>query len=259
MSVGAHPRESMHFSPLGDRAVVIALGATIDEATHRRVRAVCARLEMRPVAGMIECVPAFASVVVHYDPARVPLHASVGDARALARNAPASTQDASPYACMVASLADALTPPLDERPLSAAVVEIPVCYGHEFGPDLVDVARHAHLTPDEVVQMHAAGDYRVHMIGFLPGFPYLGGLSDRLATPRRATPRTLVPAGSVGIGGRQTGIYPMDAPGGWQLIGRTPLALFLPDQEPPTRLRMGDRVRFRPISAQEFERWSPSA
>jgi KipI family sensor histidine kinase inhibitor len=105
------------------------------------------------------------------------------------------------------------------------------------------------MTADEVVRRHAAGDYVVHMVGFLPGFAYLGGLDPRLATPRRATPRTVVPAGSVGIGGQQTGVYPMDSPGGWHLIGRTELRLFDPRRDPPTLLRAGDRVRFRPLGA----------
>ena len=123
-------------------------------------------------------------------------------------------------------------------------IEIPVAYGGDHGPDLGDVAAHTGLTPAEVVRRHTAGEYIVYLLGFLPGFAFMGGLAPELATPRRAEPRTAVPARSVGIGGEQTGIYPVASPGGWQLIGRTPLDLFDPTAEPPTLLRPGDRVRF---------------
>jgi inhibitor of KinA len=134
------------------------------------------------------------------------------------------------------------------------MVEIPVCYGGAFGPDLAFVAQHAQLTPDEVVARHSAPNYLVHMIGFTPGFPYLGGLDERLATPRLASPRAQVPAGTVGIAGAQTGIYSVPTPGGWQLIGRTPLQLFNPAWDAPSLLRAGQHLRFVPISAAEYAR-----
>jgi inhibitor of KinA len=232
------------FSPLGDRAVVIELGRSIDEATHRRVRAVCARLDEHPVPGFVEYVPAFASVVVHYDPARVTESRGNGAA--------------TPHASFVAALSAALTDLAHEPVPAPFVVEIPVCYGGELGPDLDDVAKLHDLSSDEVIRIHEAGDYLVYMIGFLPGFAYLGGLSERIATPRRPTPRTAVPAGSVGIGGSQTGVYPMVSPGGWHLIGRTPMPMFLADRDPPVLLRAGDHVRFRRISAEEFRDWEPA-
>jgi inhibitor of KinA len=126
---------------------------------------------------------------------------------------------------------------------------IPVCYGGEFGPDLNDVAAAHATTADTIIATHTEGLYTVAMIGFLPGFPYLEGLPPSLHTPRRATPRTAVPAGSVGIGGSSTGVYPFASPGGWQIIGRTPRALFSPTREPPALLQAGDRVRFTPITA----------
>lgn len=128
----------------------------------------------------------------------------------------------------------------------AREVDIPVIYGGEVGPDLDEVARHTGMTPQQVVECHAAAAYVVYFLGFQPGFPYLGGMPEQLTAPRRAEPRLSVPAGSVGIGGSQTGIYPQAAPGGWQLIGRTPLALFNPQDTPPTLLRPGDSVRFVP-------------
>lgn len=132
------------------------------------------------------------------------------------------------------------------------IVEIPVCYGGEYGPDLAHVAAHNGLTEQEVITLHSGGDYLVYTLGFAPGFPYLGGLSEQLATPRRDTPRVRIPAGSVGIAGVQTGIYPLETPGGWQLIGRTPISLFRPHRQPPTLLSSGNRLVFRPISEQEY-------
>jgi len=131
-------------------------------------------------------------------------------------------------------------------------VEVPVCYGGEFGPDLLRVAALAKLSPEELVRRHSAAEYLVHLVGFAPGFPYLGGLPRELQTPRHAKPRMVVPPGSVGIGGEQAGIYPLATPGGWNLIGRTPLRLFRPEQNPPVLLAAGDRVKFRPIPPGEF-------
>lgn len=226
----------MRLLPLGDRALLIHLGDGIDQATHRRVRAVCQRLEQRPIPGVVDWVPAFASVAVHYDPAAVPGGDGPGTPyQRLAERVEATLRGAAP---------DALPPP--------RVVEIPVCYGGEMGPDLEEVGRHHGLAAEEVVRIHAGGDYRVYMLGFAPGFAYLGGLDERIVTPRRPTPRTRVPAGSVGIGGRQTGVYPLPSPGGWHLIGRTPLRLFSTDAEPPALLHAGDRVRFRAIPPEQF-------
>src|SRR5438105_1640976 len=200
----------MHLSPLGDRALLIHLGDTIDESTHRLVRAVSARLASRPVPGTIELVPAFASVAIHYDPAGVPNEHAEG----------------SPYARFAAAVEAALIGLTDEALPPPRTVAIPVCYGGDYGPDLDQVARQHGLSADDVVRLHTGATYRVYMLGFAPGFAYLGGLPEALATPRRAEPRTVVPAGSVGIGGSQTGIYPLASPGGWQLIGRTPVRLF---------------------------------
>lgn len=217
----------MQIEPLGDSAVLVRLGEAMDESALRLVRAACARLETEPVPGLVELVPAFNTLAVHYDPARI--------------------ADADPYGAMV-SVLDRRLRTLEAVPLPPTrTVEIPVVYGGTAGPDLAVVASHAGMSPEDVAHIHAAGQYLVHMIGFAPGFPYLGGLDPRLACPRRATPRTTVPAGSVGIGGSQTGIYPLESPGGWQLIGRTPLVLFDPAREPPALLRPGDRVRFRPM------------
>lgn len=218
----------MQIEPLGDCAALVRFEDRIDEAMLRLVRAACARLEAQPVPGMIELVPAFTSVALCYDPVRV--------------------GSPTPYRAVAAALEARLQGLEAGEAPAGRTVEIPVRYGGEAGPDLATVAARAGLTPEEVVGLHAAGDYLVHMIGFAPGFPYLGGLDERLHCPRRAVPRTAVPAGSVGIGGSQTGVYPLESPGGWQLIGRTPLALFDPGRDPPTLLAAGDRVRFVPLT-----------
>ena len=140
-----------------------------------------------------------------------------------------------------------------QRDTGKRLVEIPVCYEAEFALDLEEVSRQAQIDPTKIVDLHCAAQYRVNCIGFTPGFPFLGGLDKRLATPRRSIPRKEIPAGSVAIAGGQTGIYPMKSPGGWNIIGRTPLHLFDPRKDPPALLRPGDRVRFRAITRSEFE------
>src|SRR5579884_2716552 len=222
----------MRLSPLGDGAILITLGNTIDPATHRLVRATVARIDAARIMGVVDVVPAFASVAVHYEPAQFRADA--------------------PYEDLASVLWDLLSDLTHSALPPARVVEIPVCYGGDFGPDLDDVAARHALTPDDVVRLHSGAVYLVYMVGFMPGFAYLGGLPDKIATPRRSSPRSAVPAGTVGIGGNQTGVYPLVSPGGWNLIGRTPLRMFDPSREPPTLLAAGDRVRFRAISLDEF-------
>lgn len=214
--------------PLGERALEVVLGSTVDRHTFHRVQAAVQQVEAAPPPGLVECVPTFTTLVIYYDPLVVAYHAfAEGVAKLLAGTA--------------------RWPALPPR-----VVEIPVCYGGPFGEDLPVVAEHCGLAIEEVVALHTEPLYLVHMLGFVPGFPYLGGLSPRLAMPRRNSPRLKVAAGSVGIAGEQTGIYPFETPGGWQLIGRTPLPLFSPERNPPTLLQPGDLVRFRPITAEEY-------
>ena len=211
--------------PLGDRALTVDL-ATADGAPPRAlVRALAARLNADTVPGVVAVVPAIQSVTLHYDPRRTTFGALHG------------TLDH-----ILASLE--VTADADVEP-----VVIPVCYGGEFGPDLQDVANAHQTTPDAIVAAHTDALYTVAMIGFLPGFPYLDGLAPSLHTPRRATPRTAVPAGSVGIGGSSTGVYPFTSPGGWHTIGRTPRVLFSATRDRPSLLQAGDRVRFTAISA----------
>lgn len=235
----ANPTPPPRLYPLGDAAVVLELGQAISPATHQLIQAFSKVLAQRPPPGLREVVPAFTTLTVYYDP--------------LALFAAGA---ASPYEQM-ASVLQSLLPAARAAVahyVPGPLVEIPVCYGGDLGPDLGLVARHAQLAPAEVIARHAAPEYLVYMVGFAPGFPYLGGLDARLATPRRAQPRALVPAGAVGIAGAQTGVYSLPTPGGWQLIGRTPLRLFDAGRAQPSLLQAGDRLRFVPISEAEFQR-----
>jgi inhibitor of KinA len=216
------------YRSLGDRAVVVELGHRIDGETFDRVQALSQCLSQATIPGLVEHVPAYTTVTIYYDPLRAT------------------------YADMRGAVEQLLLAMKASTPTAARTIEIPVCYGGEFGVDLEYVAEHHRITVDEVIAIHSGETYRVHMLGFAPGFPYLGGLSERIATPRRDTPRLKVPAGSVGIAGSQTGVYPLETPGGWQIIGRTPLAPFRPAENPPTLLSPGDLVRFRPITSEEF-------
>lgn len=235
--------------PLGDSALVVRFGDSIAPETHRRVRQLTDYLQLHPFAGMIECVPAFASVTIYYEP--LTLLTEYG------AEAAAADRDF-PYGIACALAAGILRRLRDDPVSPARVVEIPVCYGGEWGPDLDEVAEHNGLTREEVIRLHASADYLVYMLGFAPGFAYLGGMSERIATPRRQTPRLAIPAGTVAIGGGQTGVYPIETPGGWQCIGRTPVDLFLPRQMPPALLKAGDVVRFCPIDRNTFDRWKES-
>lgn len=158
-----------------------------------------------------------------------------------------------PDLCAPSLLNEGQNKPLLNAKMSKTIIEIPVCYGGEFGPDLEYVAAHHHLSTDEVIRIHCSSEYLIYAIGFAPGFPYMGGMSEQIATPRKSTPRLVIPAGSVGIAGKQTGIYPLATPGGWQLIGRTPLALFQPHQYPPVLLQSGSYIRFRAIDHAEYD------
>ncbi|QWC23181.1 5-oxoprolinase subunit PxpB [Bacillus haikouensis] len=223
--------------PLGDSAVVIQLGNAIEAGTHEKVKLVTSILEKTPQEWQVDIIPAFTTVTIYYDPMLV-LQERDGQL---------------PYEGVCSILAELLTGDAAHTSASGRVVEIPVCYGGEYGPDLEEVAAHHGITTEEVISKHANGDYLVYMIGFAPGFPYVGGLDPELATPRKKSPRMKIPAGSVGIAGDQTGVYPIETPGGWQLIGRTPLSLFQPDAETPSLLQAGDRIKFVSISENEFK------
>jgi len=228
--------------PVGESAIVIEFGKTISPAIHRKVRALARYLDSYPFPGMVEYVAAYTSITVFYDPVIIK---NRNDNQEKADNQLSYT--------IVSGLIEECMSKLDDSfGGQARIVEIPVCYGGDFGPDIEYVAEYNKLTVNEVIDIHSSGQYLVYMIGFAPGFPYVGGMSERISTPRRQSPRMSIPAGTVGIAGMQTGVYPIVTPGGWQLIGRTPLALFRPNEQPPSLLQSGDIVRFCPISYKEF-------
>jgi KipI family sensor histidine kinase inhibitor len=211
------------YLPAGDSAVVVEVGDTIHPDINRVIRGLIMTLEHRLIPGIRQCIPTYRSVLVIYDPAQFLFHEIVKQLQ----QCEAHLQQA-------------------ELP-EPHIIEIPVVYGGEFGPDLEFVAESTHLSISKVIALHSEPQYLVYMLGFTPGFCYLGGMDERLETPRLAEPRTKIPAGSVGIAGKQTGVYPIDSPGGWQLIGRTPLHLFDPHRDPPVWIQTGDLVRFVPV------------
>ena len=212
------------FKPAGDQALLVIFGDSIDLQVNRRVHALDRTLAQNPCSGVLETVPTYTSLLVYYDSLQVE-YRQVRD----------EVQQ------RIETLAEA-----EIRP--ARRVEIPTHYGGEYGPDLPHVAEHNRLSVEEVIRLHSSRDYPVYMMGFTPGFPYLGGMDERIATPRLQSPRTHLPVGSVGIAGEQTGIYPIESPGGWQIIGRTPLTLFDPQAEQPFLLAPGDLVCFVPLN-----------
>ena len=212
----------------GEGCLVVELADEIHRPSNARLQLLRRSLEEDPPAGLRECVPTYRSLAVYFDP----LLCRREDLEARIRTA----------------LAEARTEAETER----SVVVLPVCYGGEYGPDLENVAAHTGLSAEEVIRRHTGRDCYCFMLGFTPGFPYLGGMDESLATPRLANPRTVIPGGSVGIAGKQTGVYPIDSPGGWQLIGRTPLRLFDPDRDPATLVDAGDWIRFQRVDERTF-------
>lgn len=236
--------EKMNFqiTPMGDQTVMIVLGEDNDSATLNKVQFLASYLELHPFDWMIEYIPAFTSIAIIYDPMKIAC--KIRSKKQL------------PYEYVIEQLVPILSKKIADHADGRRVIEIPVCYGGEYGPDLEFVAAVNGLTTDDVIQIHASGRYIVQMIGFAPGFPYISSDDlEKIAAPRKETPRMKIPAQSVGIGGKQTGIYPIETPGGWQIIGRTPLRLFRPQMIPPSLLQAGDEIKFIPISAEEFINW----
>ena len=213
---------------MGDRGLLVELGDGISRPINQKVHSLFVGLKGRRLKGIKELVPGYRSLMVVYDPL------------------------VSSLSSFKSQIMD-IWGTVDEAQLpSPRIVEIPVVYGDEFGPDLEWVAHYLKMTPEEVIRLHTQPTYQVYMIGFMPGYPYMGEVVDSLVTPRRETPRTHVMQGSVGIAQKQTGIYPVTSPGGWQIIGRTPIRLFDPQKNPPSFLEMGYRVNFYPITAKEM-------
>jgi len=213
----------------GDCAVTVVFPQEISPAVNAAVCGFAARFSAMGLPGISELVPTYSAVTIHYDPILLDMD-KLEDAIRQAAEAQDEAADA-----------------------EGETVVIPVVYGGEYGPDLENVCTHNGLTPDEVIAIHSGREYLIYMLGFTPGFPYMGGMDERIATPRLKTPRTAIPAGSVGIAGAQTGVYPIQSPGGWQLIGRTPYKLFDMDRAEPFLLKAGQKVVFKPITEEEYK------
>jgi KipI family sensor histidine kinase inhibitor len=216
-------------SPAGDSAVWVEFGNEISPALNNRVHGLAKSLTEKPLRGVVDMVPAYASLLVCYDPMVVSGKKLSAALASRAKKNPGTEQG------------------------QGRVVGIPVCYDGDFAPDMEAVCAHTGFSRKEVIARHSSPLYRIYMLGFLPGFPYLGGLDPALETPRLETPRTKIPARSVGIGGAQTGIYPLESPGGWRIIGRTPLKPYDPDRAEPFLYAAGDSIRFYPVSRDEYD------
>lgn len=229
---------SYRFFPLGDSAITLDYGNVIDETINRKIIALFHSLNKEPLKGMIEAVPAYSSLTVYYDVIQ------------LKKFAPGNTTIAEWMIRQFEKRIELMQPEDDSL---SRHIKIPVCYEKEFASDIEELALLKKISVDEVIHIHSSKTYRVYMLGFLPGFAYMGEVDEKIEMPRRSLPRQKIKPGSVGIAGRQTGIYPMVSPGGWQIIGRTPLMLFNAESENPTLLRAGDTIQFYSISKDEFE------
>lgn len=214
--------------PAGDQAVLVEFENIIAKDTNARVRNLASLVEKETSTGFGEVILGYRTLLIHYDPVRLSYEQVVKRLKQWGE--------------------------MDHNSISSAsrTVRVPVLYGGEWGPDLNDVAVHNNLSPEEVISIHSGGEYLVYFLGFTPGYPFMGGMSEKISTPRLPSPRVSIPAGSVGIAGNQTGIYPVKSPGGWRLIGRTPLKLYDPEREKPFLFESGDIVRFEVITYEEF-------
>ena len=219
----------IRFLPAGDSAVVAEFGNEISEAVNRCVHAFAAAVEKSGIPGIRELVPTYRSLMIHYDPRTIR------------------------YGELLTALSALSAEETADADAERHILVIPVLYGGEAGPDIGNVAEKNGLSPDEVIELHTGTDYRIYMLGFTPGFTYLGGMDPRLETPRLSTPRVKIPAGSVGIAGMQTGVYPIDSPGGWQLIGRTPVPFYDPSRPEPILPKAGWYICFRSVSGEEYK------
>lgn len=214
--------------PSGDQALTLQFGNAVDPVINDQVRALAEAITHKKIPGVLELVPTFCSLTVYYDPLTIKYGSLAMEIRRLAAQAETAEEK------------------------SGRLLKIPCCYGARFGPDLADMEKHTGLYRDEIIAIHSSTDYKVYMLGFLPGFVYLGGLDPRLHIPRLSVPRLKIPKGAVGIGGSQTGVYPLDSPGGWRLIGGTPVDFYDPGRSEPVLCRPGDYIRFVSVTILDY-------
>lgn len=222
--------QNIKITPAGDSALLIEFGNTINEEINRKIKTVVQLMRDRDVEGIVDIIPTFCSLLINYDPTVIL------------------------YDDLREKMQEIAQMDVEAGAARKKVYEIPVCYGGEFGPDMKNIMENSGLSEEEVIRVHSSCDYLIYMLGFLPGFCYLGGLDERIHTPRLKTPRIAIPAGSVGIGGSQTGIYPLDSPGGWQLMGKTPVKTYDPNRADPILVQAGEYIRFVPIDMDEYNR-----
>ena len=221
--------EEVKYLIAGDRALVVEFGDKIEEEVNSKIRSLTVAIKQEGIIGINETVPTYRSLMVIYDPMIIELDELIGAIKSI-----------------ISRMHELKLP-------DAKVIEIPTLYGGEYGPDIEFVADHNKISIDEVIKIHTDMEYLIYMIGFTPGFPYLGGMSNKIEAPRLQNPRTKIPAQSVGIAGKQTGIYPIESPGGWQLIGRTPVKLYDPYRKDPVLLNAGDYIKFVQIDENEYK------
>ena len=213
---------------VGDSSVLIEFGKEISPEINARIATMIKLMKVQQIEGIVDMIPSFCALLINYD------------SRVIS------------YSDLNKRLENVLKLDAKAEVAAAEVFEIPVCYGGKFGPDMANLVEHSGLSEKEIIEIHSGSDYLIYMLGFLPGFPYLGGLDERIHIPRLANPRIKIPAGSVGIGGAQTGIYPLDSPGGWQLLGQTPVKTYDPEREVPILFEAGDYIRFVPVSEKGY-------
>lgn len=222
--------DKIKFLTAGDSAIVMEFGNTIEKEINAKISAVVENLKEKKIDGILDILPTYRSILINYDPVKI----SYGEMVEILKGLGKSNKD--------------------NKSDKVRLIEIPTLYGKEYGPDIEFVAENANLSVDDVIKIHAGKDYLVYMMGFMPGFTYLGGLDERIATPRLKSPRLKIEPGSVGIAANQTGMYPLESPGGWQLIGRTPLKLYDDTKEPPVFIQAGDYIRYIPITKEEYDK-----
>ncbi|MDM5199150.1 5-oxoprolinase subunit PxpB [Fictibacillus enclensis] len=226
--------QNINYLSFGEAGILLEFGSVMDKKVNLQIHNTAKWLNDHPFDGFIETVPAYTTLTVLYDPMKF-IH-----------------PNKSAFELAVEQIKRRIESMPEENVTVGRTIEIPVCYGGDFGPDLENVAGINRLSQQEVISIHTERTYYVYMLGFAPGFPFLGGMAKEIAAPRLSSPRLTIPKGSVGIAGEQTGIYPIETPGGWQLIGRTPAKLFTPDLEPPVLLQAGDQVKFYEITRDEY-------